>query len=135
MGITHIVSVVQDVLPPLPQGLRWIERMQIAVEDMPFAELVGHLPGATRWIEEALATGNNGRRPAKVLVHCHEGVSRSVSVVIAYLMMKYRWHPDQALEYIRTKREIANPNFGFKRQLAEYATAHLGMKNVRMPTS
>jgi atypical dual specificity phosphatase len=99
--------------------------MQIKLEDLPFAELVAHLPRTTTFIRDALTSNPESR----VLVHCAEGVSRSVSVVAAYLMAEYGWLPNDALEYIRTKRVVANPNFGFVQQLHEYARNTLSPSN------
>jgi len=119
--ITHILSVMHDSVyrPPLPIQPA---RLQIRVEDLPFAELAAHLPNTTSWIWNALAANSEVR----VLVHCAEGVSRSVSVVAAYLMASHGWAPMQAIEFIKNKRRIANPNFGFIQQLHEYSRNSLG---------
>lgn len=119
--ITHILSVMHDSVyrPPLPIQPA---RLQIRVEDLPFAELAAHLPNTTSWIWNALASSSEVR----VLVHCAEGVSRSVSVVAAYLMASHGWAPMQAIEFIKNKRRIANPNFGFVQQLQEYSRNSLG---------
>jgi protein-tyrosine phosphatase len=45
------------------------------------------------------------------------GKSRSVSIVIYFLMKLNGWTYLQALNYIRQRRSIANPNSGFARQL------------------
>jgi protein-tyrosine phosphatase len=45
------------------------------------------------------------------------GMSRSVSYVIYYLIKKEKWDFYTALEYIKTRRPIANPNAGFRKQL------------------
>lgn len=97
-------------------------RMQVRVEDMPFAELAAHLPSTTAFIRDAL----NSSPDTRVLVHCGEGISRSVSVVAAFLMAQYGWGRDEAVNYIKSKRRVANPNFGFMGQLQEYAEKSLG---------
>ena len=53
----------------------------------------------------------------KVLVHCVQGVSRSVSVVIAYLIFKEKMNYDEAYEFVKSHRGIASPNIGFVIQL------------------
>ena len=55
-----------------------------------------------------------------VLVHCHAGISRSVSAVI-YYMMKYKGFATekQALKEIRKYRPEAKPNQGFMKKLKE----------------
>lgn len=48
-----------------------------------------------------------------VLVHCYQGVSRSVSVVIAYLMLCNDITFGEAYAQVRAKRAVAAPNNGF----------------------
>jgi len=64
------------------------------------------------FIEAALR--NNG----KVLVHCREGISRSATLVIAYLMMKKGMTAKEAVRLVRNKRQIY-PNDGFLGQLCD----------------
>ena len=54
---------------------------------------------AITFIEKALESGG------KILVHCAAGVSRSSTVVLAYLMYKNRWGYERALEYGKSKRD------------------------------
>lgn len=60
---------------------------------------------------------NNG---SKILIHCMAGISRSVSMIAYYLMKKYFINFDEALNIIKTRRSIANPNNSFKLQLQVY---------------
>jgi len=62
-------------------------------------------------IHWALVRGEN------VLVHCQAGVSRSVSICIAYLILYEEKTVAEALHILRTQRPIANPNEGFLLQL------------------
>ena len=59
------------------------------------------------FIEEAI---NGGGR---VVVHCAAGISRSGTIVIAYMMWKNKWRRDQALEFVISKRPLTQPNKGF----------------------
>lgn len=52
-----------------------------------------------------------------VLVHCMAGISRSVSVIAYYLMKKYSLTSYDAIEYLKSRRCIANPNSYFRYQL------------------
>ena len=56
----------------------------------------------------------------RVLIHCKAGISRSVTLVLAYLMRKCHLRLPQALEMIRNVRQCANPNPGFLQQLQVY---------------
>jgi atypical dual specificity phosphatase len=49
------------------------------------------------------------------------GISRSATVVCAYLVATTRMTPREALAAVKAKREIVCPNLGFRRQLEEYA--------------
>uniref|UniRef100_H3H273 protein-tyrosine-phosphatase n=1 Tax=Phytophthora ramorum TaxID=164328 RepID=H3H273_PHYRM len=55
-----------------------------------------------------------------ILVHCNKGVSRSSSMVVAYLMKLRSMSFEQALAFVVERRAIANPNESFRRQLEEY---------------
>jgi len=114
LKITHVVSAMPgDVdLPPWDSS----KLLQIAVEDMPFVEIVAHLDRAARWITKALDSSPDNR----VLVHCFQGVSRSSTVVCAYLIYSRKWSASQALAHIKSMRTVAEPNFGFVAQLREY---------------
>jgi len=46
----------------------------------------------------------------RVMVHCMAGVSRSVSVVITYLIMYKGWSLELALTHIGLRRPAANPH-------------------------
>lgn len=56
--------------------------MQVAVPDMPEADLLSEFESAVAFIAEGAASKG-------VLVHCYHGVSRSATLMAAYLM-KYR---------------------------------------------
>jgi atypical dual specificity phosphatase len=114
LGITHVLSTMPGYIA-IPAHLA-LRHAQIPLDDLPFSELVAHLPKSTAFLRDALRDPN-----ARVLVHCVEGVSRSVSVVCAFLMYAYGWAPMQAVQYVKSKRVRAEPNFGFVSQLHEYA--------------
>ncbi|KAL5529279.1 TIF1 [Sanghuangporus baumii] len=116
-GITHVLSVMPGnvILPrtsrPSPLTL------QIPIRDTPFEELAGHLSRTSAFISDAL------HKRGRVLVHCVQGMSRSASVVAAYLMATYGWSVQQAVQYVRDRCSTAQPNSGFLLQLQEYHDA------------
>ena len=55
----------------------------------------------------------------KVLVHCVQGISRSATLVIAYLMLKHHMTVQNAVRLVRAQREIW-PNQGFLQQLCQF---------------
>lgn len=56
----------------------------------------------------------------RVLVHCVQGISRSSSVVIAYLMRSREWSLKKAYEHCRAARSIAKPIAWFLLELIRY---------------
>ena len=48
----------------------------------------------------------------RIYVHCHAGISRSSSFVIAYLMWKNDWKYVKAHEFVKSIRATVNPNSG-----------------------
>lgn len=80
--------------------------------DMPKAEMKKIVPEAIKLISDAILLGN-------ILVHCQVGMSRSVSIVISYMVIVLGFTVDQSLKVIRERRPWACPNNGFMDQLME----------------
>lgn len=55
----------------------------------------------------------------KCLILCHSGMSRSVSLVIAYLLTCERMSLIEAFAHVKERRKIASPNPGFMAQLIQ----------------
>jgi protein-tyrosine phosphatase len=55
------------------------------------------------------------RKSTNVLVHCYAGISRSTTIVLAYLIYKYKWTLAEALRTVSSIRKIVCPNPGFMR--------------------
>ena len=54
-----------------------------------------------------------------VLVHCRSGVSRSATIVLAYLLTEAGMPLLDAFHLVRSKRPVVTPNIGFMRKLIE----------------
>jgi hypothetical protein len=101
-----------------------VKYCQIPVHDMEFVNILTYLQGATTFID-AMLTGKNQNDvdsvlPGSVLVHCQLGVSRSATIVIAYLMRFHDMTRDEAYIACKKKRPCINPNPGFWNQLATF---------------
>lgn len=55
-----------------------------------------------------------------VLVHCLAGVSRSVTVTVAYLMQKLQLSLNDAYDLVKRKKSDISPNFNFMGQLLDF---------------
>lgn len=56
-----------------------------------------------------------------VLVHCWAGISRSSTIVIAYLIKQKDMTFQEAVNYVQERRTFIAPNDGFLQQLEEFA--------------
>lgn len=77
------------------------------------ANISQHFEQSNQFIE-------GGRAAGGVLVHCYAGVSRSATLVLAYLMSRERLPLKLAMQRVREARPAAQPNAGFFRQLEKY---------------
>lgn len=69
-----------------------------------------------------------------VLVHCQAGMSRSASIVAAYLMYSKKMTVEEALETIRRVRPDTQPNDGFMMQLEVFHQASFKISRSNKPT-
>ncbi|KAH8821214.1 protein-tyrosine phosphatase-like protein [Xylogone sp. PMI_703] len=121
-GITHIVSVLKYDFKDFEDWDKY-EHLQIEVDDSEDEDLLGEFERTGAWIEHALREwkDENQVKKGKVLVHCAMGKSRSVTIVLAYML---RQNPtltvSEALELVRKSRPMAEPNEGFMAQLELY---------------
>lgn len=60
------------------------------------------------------------QRGSTVLVHCAAGISRSPTLIAAYLMLERNWTCAEALHYIGQRRIDIQPNEGFVQQLEDF---------------
>ncbi|KAJ7432382.1 protein-tyrosine phosphatase-like protein [Mycena galericulata] len=124
-GITHILSVMNpNPAHSLQQNDDGFRRMIVPVQDWPDEELLTHFKRANSFIDDARVIAGEG-----VLVHCYQGVSRSATVVAAYLMASHPHTPDyiSAIKFLQSLRPIVEPNAGFLDQLALYGRCGCNM--------
>ncbi|KAJ7253956.1 protein-tyrosine phosphatase-like protein, partial [Mycena rebaudengoi] len=112
LGVTHVVSVCE--IPPIVSSK--IAHMHVCIMDLPIADISEHFEKTTQFICDALL-----KEGTKVLVHCLGGLSRSVSVVCAYLIAMKGLTAAEAIAYMKDRRSIAHPNAGFRAQLRQWA--------------
>ncbi|XP_005058179.2 PREDICTED: dual specificity protein phosphatase 26 [Ficedula albicollis] len=87
-------------------GIRYLG---IEAHDSPSFDMSPYFYPAADFIHQAL---NEGR----ILVHCAVGVSRSATLVLAYLMIRHHMPLVEAIKTVKDHRGII-PNRGFLRQL------------------
>ncbi|WIA28283.1 hypothetical protein OEZ86_010836 [Tetradesmus obliquus] len=109
LGVTHVVNAAQELQCESAPGLFQVHR--VAIRDEEEEDVAAHFMQVQAWIDAALCGGG------AVLVHCHEGKSRSVALLLGYLMLSRQHTLAAALAHIRSVRPEACPNAGFMLQL------------------
>lgn len=111
LGITDIISVISGFDPPYPNEYNYLV---INALDNNNTNLLEHFDKINNFIYNAFY--NNG----KVLVHCQYGRSRSVTIIIAYIIKTFGIDVDTCLKIVKNKRNIIKPNDNFLNQLNLY---------------
>ncbi|KAK9664830.1 hypothetical protein RND81_14G071700 [Saponaria officinalis] len=111
LNITHILTVAGSLAPAHPRDFTY---KVIEVMDREETNLAQYFDECIDFIDEAKRSGGG------VLVHCFVGRSRSVTVVLAYLIKKRGMTLSEAFEHVKSKRPQASPNAGFLKQLRNY---------------
>ncbi|KLT38873.1 phosphatases II [Cutaneotrichosporon oleaginosum] len=112
-GITNVVSLLRPRLDFAPDFAAYA----IEIDDAPDTDILTVLPAA---LQSAAAPQT---KAGAVLVHCQAGMSRSATVVAAYLMRHRRLDPVEAVSFLREKRPVVDPSDTFWHQLGLYYLA------------
>ncbi|XP_023700898.1 dual specificity protein phosphatase 6-like [Paramormyrops kingsleyae] len=112
-GIKYILNVTPN-LPNLFENVGRFRYKQIPISDHWSQNLSPFFPDAISFIDEA-----RGKK-CGVLVHCLAGISRSVTVTVAYLMQKLNLSMNDAYDIVKMKKSNISPNFNFMGQLLDF---------------
>ena len=128
LDITNVVCVGGRALafgrdhyePPFPHLVKY---KIVDVDDTEKASdaeaLFQAFQGATDFIQTALDDHKN------ILVHCMGGISRSSSMICAYLIFRYEMSVTEAVKLVRSARPVATPNGAFVDQLEKWKSVCL----------
>lgn len=112
-GITHILTAVLGIGDKYSKEK--FTTLNIPVRDVEWERLCEYFDKAVDFIKECeLANG-------KIFVHCMCGVSRSSTLVAAYLIREKGMSCNDAINHLHAYRKKVNPNKGFRKQLEYYA--------------
>jgi predicted protein tyrosine phosphatase len=122
-GITHIVSIYNGCYEIFPDDFKY---KIIHINDDTWIDIDNYFDESNDFIDSALNNNN-----AKVMIHCQRGVSRSVTLLIAYLLWKKNKETkiendnidntiNNIIKEIKVHRPIAEPNDGFINCLKKY---------------
>jgi len=103
---------------------RGFRHVHVDLDDTEVADALALFPQCIDFVEGELAKGRG------VLVHCHLGMSRSATIVAAYLMYTQKHDAQTALGIIKKVRPVIEPNPGFLRQLDVFYQASYVVSNT-----
>lgn len=108
-GISHVINATPD----LPFAFKDDKQnLRVSIYDSPSENILQHFEPAIDFIDQVLSAPTN-----KVLVHCSAGISRSPTLVLAYMIKNENLTVEEALKKMRSLRSIIDPNFSFIAQL------------------
>lgn len=114
-GITHILVCANNLESLYPEEFNY---KVIPLYDSEYTNITKYFQESNEFIEKGNING-------KILVHCGAGMSRSVALVLAYLIKHKNLSFSESLKIIKEKRRIAKPNSGFEKQLRNYSYENL----------
>lgn len=121
MKIGYILGVSED---PPPEYSEDIEYLHVSVGDTVTEDMSPYFDPACEFIERARCDHKG------VLVHCTMGMSRSATLVLAYLVRHSSMSLAEALVWLKQRRPVASPNPGFMAQLVAFETSVRGQPSV-----
>ena len=120
-NVTHIVNVTAQIPNSFPSEFAYLN---IRIPDADTVDISRHFEPACAFISACRD------RQGTVLVHCSAGMSRSVTIVLAFLMRAESMSLIAALELVKSKRHMVSPNAGFMRQLVELELKLYGTTSI-----
>ncbi|KAJ3640136.1 hypothetical protein Zmor_003452 [Zophobas morio] len=129
-GFTHVLNAAEGIDEYQVNTNQHFYRsanityLGIPGHDRPSWNISVYFDEAARFIDQAVKSGG------KVLVHCVVGISRSATLVIAYLMICKGMNAAEALAYTFKRRRVY-PNHGFLNHLAQLNNV---LNKTREPT-
>ena len=113
-NIKHIITVLLGGIPIFEDYNYLIINVIDNEYNFQHNNISKYFSQTNNFIENAIKKNEN------IYVHCIAGVSRSATIICAYLIWKYNMTVDEAINKIRLNRPIINPNIYFKEQLNNY---------------
>ncbi|XP_058016588.1 dual specificity protein phosphatase 10-like isoform X1 [Ahaetulla prasina] len=115
LNVGHVLNVTTH-LPLYHADSGRLHYKRLPATDNNRQDLRQYFEEAFEFIEEAHQSGKG------VLVHCQAGVSRSATIVIAYLMKHTLMTMGDAYKYVKGRRPVISPNLNFMGQLLQFET-------------
>jgi protein-tyrosine phosphatase len=102
------------------------EYLKLGLKDESSEIISEHFIPAIEFIQKHVDQGKN------VLVHCMAGKSRSVTIILAYLIHSQKYSLQDALKLVLKKNSNVCPNLGFFKQLVEFELEIRGSNSINI---
>ena len=112
LKLTHIINVSVEHQCFFPDRIKYLH---LELEDKEEVSIIDQFEKTIHFMNTAFADSSS-----RILVHCNLGISRSSSLILAYLMKTYNATLFEAFKYVKNRRPIVCPNIGFLHQLLEF---------------
>ncbi|CAF1439170.1 unnamed protein product [Adineta ricciae] len=117
--IKYILNMAESTSYPkdffITSGCPHIRLFTLDAHDLDHFDISSHFSAALNFIHKSLQADDGA-----VLVHCSAGVSRSATIVAAYLMAAHQIDATEAVQRVNQARPCACPNIGFIQQLLRF---------------
>ena len=100
--------------------------LNINTEDSIICSLNEWAQNTSNFIEKNI----NENKP--IYVHCSQGISRSTSCIIHYLMTKKGMNLKNSFDLVRSKRKVASPTVGFFKDLIDLDFKLFGINSMTL---
>ncbi|XP_015913213.1 dual specificity protein phosphatase 7 [Parasteatoda tepidariorum] len=121
-GIHYVLNVTPNLPNTFEKTGSGMKYMQIPIQDHWSQNLSTFFPQAIKFIDEAR------KRKLGVLVHCLAGISRSVTITLAYLMHELNIPLNEAYDFVQRRKANISPNLNFLGQLKDFER-HLNLNS------
>jgi protein-tyrosine phosphatase len=112
LKLTHIINISIEHQCVFTDKIKYLH---LELEDMEDVLLKDRFDQTIHFMDTAFENPS-----CRILVHCNLGISRSTTIILAYLMKTYNATLVEAFKFLRHRRPIVCPNVGFLRQLFDY---------------
>jgi len=126
LNISRVVCCCMWGEFPTSDELKSITYCRVDVEDMSKEPIEMYFDECCDFISESLENNE------VVLVHCRSGVSRSSTIVLAFLIKSMGMRLYDAFFLLRSKRSIVTPNIGFMDKLKKLELSVHGNSSVSL---
>ena len=99
IGITHVVSAILGIEKIAPKDFDY---HIVHIRDVEWVDIYKYLSDTSDYITNALKSSPD----AKVLIHCKCGVSRSATLLCAYLIKEHNMTTTQAINFLKKHPEV-----------------------------